>query len=173
MHMHYAESYKYHFSRTYVCVQRWSLSSRNARGKYGNNRETVNTNYKPSLQKHTYCGTCNKANQKQQKRGIAKWNLSSKERNRISENISLCSITNFHQTTITSVPTIKTITSKNSSWNYTERTKKLECGLCRYRPKATWNKASNKVYTKHHVNFIRIREAILRTIQHRSDSTEI
>ena len=28
---------------------------------------------------------------------------------------------------------------------------------------------SNKVYTKHHANFIRIRKAISRTIQHRSD----
>ena len=33
--------------------------------------------------------------------------------------------------------------------------KKWEYGLHRWRPKTTLNKASNKVYTKYHANFIR------------------
>ena len=41
--------------------------------------------------------------------------------------------------------------------------------LTGWRPKAKSNKTSNKVYTKYHANFIRIRKAISRTIQHISD----
>ena len=60
------------------------------------------------------------------------------------------------------------LTSHNS-WKHTENIKRWECSLCRLRPTITSDKTGNKVYTKHHANFIRIRKAISRTLQHRSD----
>ena len=105
------------------------------------------------------------AKQTENNKNEAKWNWNSKQRNRINENKWSCSITNSNQTTITSIPAIKT-----HSWKHTDNIKRRECGLWReLRPTITSNKTSNKVYTKQHANFIRIRKAISRTIQHRSD----
>ena len=52
--------------------------------------------------------------------------------------------------------------NKQQLKSHTEKTKKRKCGLRRWRTKATLNRTSNEVYTKHHADFIRIQKAISR-----------